>query len=138
MTALTEALYPLADLSLSRRLERAEARGNAEFVEARAKAFPDSGACWIEVAGAYAMFDGVASPCTQTFGLGMFQTPTPADLATIEKFFQERSAPVFHEVSPLADLALLALLNERGYQPLEFTSVLFRPIRAGVLFAAPR
>ncbi len=52
------APYPFADLALARRLERAEGRGNAEFVEARARVSPDSGACWIEVAGAYANYDG--------------------------------------------------------------------------------
>ena len=60
----------LADLSLARRLERAEARAGASFVEARARICPDSGAVWMEVAGAYAMYDGVASPVTQTFGPG--------------------------------------------------------------------
>ncbi len=120
-----------SDLALARRLERAEARSNAEFVEARAKLRPEIGARWIEVAGAHAMFDGVSSPLTQTFGLGLFQTPTSAEMGTIEEFFQHRGAPVFHEVSPLADLALLDLLNERGYQPIEFTSVMYRPIRDG-------
>src|ERR1043166_2665885 len=61
--------YPFADLELAQRLEHAEARANAAFIEARAKAFPDWGAKWIEVAGAYAMFDGPTSPVTQTFGL---------------------------------------------------------------------
>jgi GNAT superfamily N-acetyltransferase len=120
--------FPFADLNLARRLERTEAWGNAGFVEARAACFPDSGACWIEVAGAHAMFDGVNSPCTQTFGLGLWQTITPAEMEVIEQFFRERGAPVFHEVSPLADAALRAILNERGYQPIEFTSVMFRPI----------
>lgn len=55
--------YLFSDLALSRRLERAEAQGNARFVEARAKLFPQSG------------------------------------------------APVFHEVSPLAAPALVALLG---------------------------
>jgi len=73
------AAVPFADLALARRLERAEAASNARFVEARARLFPASGACWIEVAGAYPMFDGVASPVTQTFGLGMFQAPTAGD-----------------------------------------------------------
>jgi hypothetical protein len=66
-----------SDLDLSRRLERAEAHSNATFVDARARTAPTIGACWIEVAGTYALFDGVASPVTQTFGLGVFETPTP-------------------------------------------------------------
>jgi hypothetical protein len=120
---------PFADLALARRLEGAEAAGNARFVEARARISPASGACWIEVGGANALFDGVASPVTQTFGLGMFQAPVAADLDRIEAFFHARGAPAYHEVSPLADPALVPLLNERGYQPFEFTSVMYRPIR---------
>ena len=129
---MDEERFPFVDLALSRRLERAEGTSNREFVEARARAFPESGACWIEVAGAYAMYDGVTSPCTQSFGLGLFDPVTAVELEVIERFFKERGAPVFHEVSPIADPALLVLLNERGYKPFELTSVMFRPIRRAV------
>ncbi|MBP6704138.1 MAG: GNAT family N-acetyltransferase [Vicinamibacteria bacterium] len=126
---MLEALpYPFADLDLSRRLERTEAQSNIEFVDARALAFPQSGASRLEVAGAHAMFDGVESPLTQTFGLGMEQPVTEADLIRIEKFFTDMGAPVFHEVSPLADPSAFELLNRRQYRPFEFTSVMFRPI----------
>ncbi|HJS74869.1 MAG TPA: hypothetical protein VJ921_11325, partial [Vicinamibacteria bacterium] len=117
-------------LELSRRLERAEAHANAMFVEARARTAPSSGACWIEVAGAYAMYDGPASPVTQTFGLGLFETPTPRVFEELERFFLQREAPVLHEVSPLAELALLSTLTERGYQPVELTNVMYRPLGA--------
>lgn len=120
--------YPLSDLTLARRLERCESKSNAAFVEARARLRPESAAAWIECAGAYAMFDGVGSPLTQTFGLGMFATPTAADLETIERFFEERGAAVFHEISPIAPMEMLELLATRGYRPVEVSSVLFRPI----------
>ena len=138
MNTRAEGSFLFADLTLTRRLERAEARSNAEFVETRARLFPDSGARWIEVAGAYAMYDGVTSPATQTFGLGLFAKVTPADMEQLETFFKENGAPVFHEISPLADLSLLALLNERGYHPMEFTSVMFRPIQRDVHLTAAR
>jgi GNAT superfamily N-acetyltransferase len=125
-----ETTFPLVDRALAQRLERAEATGNARAVEARARLVRDSGATWTEVAGAYAMFDGVDSPITQTFGLGLFAPPTAADLAAIEAFFAERGAPVCHEISPLADPPLLPLLTTRGYHPIEFTSVLYRPLRS--------
>ena len=125
---MSSATFPFADIDLARRLERTEAQGNANFVEARAKAFPDRGATWIDVAGAYAMFDGVGSPLTQTFGLGVFQEITPADMDVLEEFFNSRGADVFHEVSPIADQSVFTLFNERGYKPIEFSSVLYRPI----------
>jgi GNAT superfamily N-acetyltransferase len=120
--------FPFADLALARRLERAEATANVRAVELRARVAPDVGATWTEVAGAYAMFDGPQSPITQTFGLGMFQPPTAEDFSALEAFFVERGAPVDHEVSPLADPATFALLNERRYQPFEFTSVVYMPL----------
>ena len=122
----------LADRSLACRLERAEGLTNAEFVEARARLMPESGAKWISVAGAWAMFDGVDSPWTQTFGLGLIQMPTSAELTVIEDFFKERGARVFHEVSPLADKAILAMLGERGYRPFEMSSVMFLPLSTQV------
>jgi GNAT superfamily N-acetyltransferase len=118
----------LADRSLSCRLERAEGLTNVDFVEARARLMPESGAKWISVAGAWAMFDGVGSPWSQTFGLGLFHMPTAAELTTIEDFFKERGAQIFHEVSPLADKALLQLLGERGYRPFEMSNVMFLPL----------
>jgi GNAT superfamily N-acetyltransferase len=84
------------------------------------------------------MFDGPASPITQTFGLGMFEPPTAADFATMEEFFATRGAPTYHEVTPLADPAALSLLNARGYEPFEFTSVMYRPVYRDAVPIAPR
>ncbi|MBC7804554.1 MAG: GNAT family N-acetyltransferase, partial [Akkermansiaceae bacterium] len=122
--------YPFADRDLARRLERTEANAAARFVEARARVFPQSGAGWMEVAGAFALYDGIDSPVTQTFGLGLFDPVTPGVLDEIEHYFAARGAPVIHEVCPLAGVALAALLHERGYLPVEFTSVMYRPIHA--------
>lgn len=123
----------ITDLSLARRLERAEASANAAFVEARAAMQPASGAAWRDVNGTYAMFDGVASPLTQTFGLGLFATPADDELVAIEAFFAERGTDVFHEVAPLADPAVLALLVSRGYVPIEHTTVMHRPLTSASL-----
>jgi GNAT superfamily N-acetyltransferase len=120
--------YQFADIDLARRLERAEAHGTVEFVEARKRAFPDRDAAWVEVAGTYAMFDGVGSPVTQTFGLGIFEPITAEQLSEIEEFFRSRGAEVFHEVCPLADPSVFDLIRERDYKPVEFSNVLYRPI----------
>ncbi|CAN5264791.1 hypothetical protein BH10ACI1_BH10ACI1_14460 [soil metagenome] len=117
-----------SDKNLSQKLERTEAQANASFVETRQEFSPETNAEWIEVAGAYAMFDGVESPLTQTFGLGVFDEITNAELDKLEAFFKKHDAPVFHEVSPMADISLMALLNERGYQPIELTNVMFQEI----------
>ncbi|OUJ73296.1 GNAT family protein [Hymenobacter crusticola] len=127
-----------SDRKLACQLERTEARANASIVEERARLFPESKAEWLEVAGAYAMFDGPESPLTQTFGLGVFDEITHQDLDKLEAFFKERNAPVFHEVSPMAPSSLLELLNERSYQPLEFTNVLYRDLTDGFEPQTPR
>jgi hypothetical protein len=101
-------------------------------VGTKARVNPASGAACTEIAGAYAMFDGAASPLTQTFGLGMAGAVQTADLDRLERFFTSRGAPVHHEVSPLAGVELMATLAERGYRPIEFTSLLYRPIHPGL------
>jgi GNAT superfamily N-acetyltransferase len=121
--------FIFSDLALARRLEATEAQSSRSFVEARARLFSESGAEWMEVGGTYAMYDGPTSPLTQTFGLGMERPLTDVEMERIETFFRQRGAPVYHEVSPLADPAVLNQLNERGYQPLEFTSVMFLSLR---------
>jgi len=119
---------PFSDLALSRRLERAEGRACAQYADARRRLFPDSGAEWIECAGAYAVFDGIDSPITQSFGLGLFQQLSPASLDVIEDFFVDRRALVLHEVSPLAGVAALDLLCSRNYRPIEISNVLYRNV----------
>jgi hypothetical protein len=138
VTVTDDNSFPFSDLTLARRLEKTEALSNADFVDARAKAFPDSGAKWMELGGAYAMYDGPESPVTQTFGLGIFQPVTGPRLDEIEEFFRVRGAEIFHEVCPLADPSAVALLNERGYHPIEFTSVLYRPINKDLRLTASR
>ena len=118
-----------ADLALSRRLERAEGRSCVEFAEVLRRLHPDSGAAWIECAGAYAVFSGVDSPITQTFGLGIFEELSPVSLEVIESFFLDRGAPVLHEVSPLAGVAALDFLCRRNYRPIEISSVLYRSVQ---------
>jgi len=118
-----------SDLELARRLERLEGSTCRKFVEARARVDAARGACSMEAGGAYAMFDGPASPITQTFGLGMFEAVTPEVLDELEQFFARRGAPVHHEVSPFAGVEVYALLVERGYRPIELTSILYRDVR---------
>lgn len=117
-----------ADRELAQRLERAEAISSARFVEARQVVSPGCGAEWRDFGGTYAMFDGPDSPLTQTFGLGLFGAVSEATLDEIEEFFRARGAAANHEVSPLAGVEVFAALASRGYRPVEFTSVLYRPI----------
>jgi GNAT superfamily N-acetyltransferase len=120
-------VYPFVDLTLAGQLELAEGAANRAFVEARAAMAPEVGATWLARGGAYALFDGVGSPLTQTFGLGLDGSLHADDLDAIEAFFLERGAAVHHETCPLAP-GVLALLTARGYVPIEYSTVLYRPI----------
>lgn len=119
-------IYP--DLELAQKLESTEAKANRAFINARNIFEGNKKATWIELGGTYALFDGIDSPMTQTFGLGLFDSFADSKLSLIENFFKEQKAPVNHEVSPLADPSLMPLLNQRGYQPCELTNVLFTPV----------
>jgi hypothetical protein len=114
----------LADSLLARRLERAEAHANACFVDARASLSPATGATWQDLDGTWAMFDGVDSPLTQSFGLGLFAPPSAAHLARLTAFFTDRGADSAHEVSPMADPSLLSLLAAQGYVAVEWSALL--------------
>jgi GNAT superfamily N-acetyltransferase len=52
---------------------------------------------------------------------------------SLEEFFSSRGAPVFHEVSPLAGVEVFAQLADRGYRPIELTSVLYRRVSEPVV-----
>jgi len=119
----------LSDLALARRLERAEGRSCVSFAAARRRLFPDSGAEWLECAGAFVVFDGVDSPVTQSFGLGITEELTPAVLDLVERFFLDRGAPVMLEICPLAGVPVLDMLCRRNYRPVEISSVLYRPVQ---------
>lgn len=126
-STLPASTYPGVDLALARRLERAEAMANAACVDSRRTLQPEVGAEWTQVAGVYAMFDGPASPITQTFGLGLFEPFREREFDQIEEFFASRGAPTFHEVSSFVAPDTLNLLSVRGYAPIETTTVLVRP-----------
>jgi GNAT superfamily N-acetyltransferase len=121
---------PFSDLALAQRLERVEGHGCAAFADAHRRIDPACGAEWIEAAGAYAVFDGVDSPVTQSFGLGVYAPLTAEGLASIEQFFADRGAVADHEVCPLAGVEAIALLVERGYSPIEISHVVYRPVEA--------
>jgi Acetyltransferase (GNAT) domain len=118
------------DLELSRRLERTEGSIGASFTVVQQARAPEIGATWHDFDGTYAIFDGDGSPLTQTFGLGLFAPVTASSLAAIEAFFTSRGAPVMHEVSPLAGVETLQLLVDRGYGPIELSTVLAQAIDA--------
>jgi hypothetical protein len=119
--------YPQVDLELAQRLERAEVLATVAYVEARRSIQPSHGADWFQIAGAHAVFDGVESPLTQTFGLGTFEPTHSSTLDALERFFSVRGVKTAHEVSSLAAPGTWEHLSSRGYSPIEASTVLVRP-----------
>ena len=108
-------------------------KGSVGFVEASARAVPRTRAEWTEIA-AFAC-STVRPRRSADVRPGMFQTPTAAmtrgghSSATAEPRHITRSA----RRRP----GDTALLNERGYEPFEFTSILFRPIGREIHLGQP-
>lgn len=132
--------FPICGISLAKRLENAEGEACASFAGARNAAYPGAEIPSIAVrkAGAFVVFDGVQSPLTQTFGLGLFEELTPEALGWIEQFFFAKGAAASHEVCPLAGVGVTRMLCERGYLPVEISTVLVQPLTepSGVAAAA--
>lgn len=108
------------------RCERGEALANAAMVAARARLDADIGARHIVVAGAHVLFDGVGSPLTQTFGIGMFEPFGASEFDAVEQFFDARGSSTQHEVADAAADETRRLLPLRGYVPIERSTVLLR------------
>ena len=124
------------DVDLARRLERTESTICSSYVEPRNRV-ANVGAAYRDFDGTGAVFDGVDSPLTQTFALGLFAPVGDAELAAIEAWFAERGAATNHEVSPFAGVATLQLLVARGYKPIELSTVLVQPISDRTEYTGP-
>jgi len=118
------------DQPLARRLERTEGTIGTSFTAVRRRLAPEVGSAWHDFDGTYAMFDGPDSLFTQTFGLGLFAPVTADSLAAIEAYFGDRGAKPTHEVSSLAGIGVHGLLADRGYRPVDLSSVLVQELAA--------
>ena len=121
-----------ADLKLARRLEMMDALCEELYCRSHQSLFPDGGAVFASFAGGIAAYAGPTSPLTQAFGLGLNGPVDEAEFVRLEKFFQERGAPVNIEFCPLADESMLRLLTTRGYRLIEFSNVLIRDFSQGL------
>jgi GNAT superfamily N-acetyltransferase len=119
---------------LALKLETAEALNQTTFVQTHRQLFEDSQASYQKIGSGYAVFAGVDSPLTQTFGLALDGPFNDGQLDELEEFYKLRNAPVNIEVCHLSDIALSRLLIKRGYQISEYSNVLLRRISATDLF----
>jgi len=118
----------IVDGGLARRIEETTAKSNAHMVEARRRLSPHVNAEWRQFGSLFAVYDGLDSPLTQTFGLGVDDGDLAYQLTEAESFFDQKQAPVFHEVCPLISSAHMAQLSSRQYRPIELSNVLYQTI----------
>lgn len=126
-----------ADHALARRIEGVEAWVQRENAATAALLFPELGADALSVAGGTAAFLGLRSPLSFAAGLGMTGPIAEDEVHQVEEFFRERGMAPRIDVCPLADESLIHLLGSRGYQAVEFTHVLARPLTPHTALPAP-
>jgi hypothetical protein len=119
-----------ADESLIRRLEDGHADSGVAFGRAYLERHPGSDVAFEQIAGGWAVFQGLDSPVTQALAIGMRGALTPEELARLEHFFHSRGSPAVIDLSLMADPSVLSLLQEKRLVVREVSNVLARRIRS--------
>ncbi len=119
---------PFADLALTRRVEAAWDWLGVENARVQMELDPHSGATALAIGGGHAVYIGAGSPLSQAQGQGLFGPVSEFDIERMEIFFRSRHSTTQIEVASLADPSLLTQLSRRGYQILEQTHTLVRPL----------
>ena len=118
----------LSDKKLAVRLETAEALNQVEYAKAYNLVGLEPEAAYKKIGSGYAVFAGVDSPLSQSFGLGLDGEVSDDEVDELEAFFKDRGAAVNVEICNMADMGLIQKLIGRGYTVSEFSHVLVRPI----------
>ena len=118
----------LSDKTLAVRLETAEALNQVEYAKAYNRVGLEPEAAYKKIGSGYAVFAGINSPLSQSFGMGLEGEVMDDELDELEAFFRDRGAAVNVEICNMADMIMIQKLISRGYTISEFTHVLVRPI----------
>jgi hypothetical protein len=116
------------DQPFAARLEDAQAWRAVYYAQASQERTQARDAARLVVAGAPVIYGGSGLPVNRAISLGMHEAVTPADLDTIEAFYNERHADTVIDLCPLADASLWRLLQGRGYEFRHWMSMLFLPL----------
>ncbi len=123
-----------SDRTLARRIEALEAASGLEMARALAASLPETRAAAEPMAGGVAVFAGVNSPMTHALGIGMSGVVTSYEFDRLEEFFRSRNSPSLIDLCPMADPALVAMIQERRYHVIEFNNIMARPVTQGESF----
>lgn len=118
------------DAALARRIEKNRARGARAYVDVHARLFPAHGATAITAGGGEVVWStplGAPSP-SKAFAVGLDGAVDASELARIETFYEERSAPAKVTTCPWTDASVFEWLGQRGFAVIGFDNVLSRRI----------
>jgi len=117
-----------ADLTLARRIDRAEASLSGDIAAAMLARGEAPGGFQHPFGGGIAVCAGPESPVTKVIGVGFDGAVDGAALERLEMAYVASGSPVRAEVSTLADPAFARQLTSRGYALHGFENVLARPL----------
>lgn len=115
------ACYSTADRALAQRIELGHAHSGLAFAQAAQPAVA-------EIAGGWAIFQGVDLPSTQALAVGMRGPVTREEMDRLEDFFHSRGSAAIIDLCTLADPSVLEMTQDRGYVVREISNVLARPL----------
>jgi GNAT superfamily N-acetyltransferase len=120
----------------ARRMEAAEELGALSFARAAHQQNPGQGVAWEPFGGGHLIFVAKDAPVGRAHGLGFAGKVTDADIERVEQFYFQRDAAAQVDVCPYADPSLFEVLNQRGFQVVEFNQTLARWIDPEERFGA--
>jgi GNAT superfamily N-acetyltransferase len=104
-----------ADVTLARRVERAEAAMSAAMVEAAGRR-PGAEPCVVPIGAGYAVYAGPGSPFNKIIGAGLDDGPLDEGaLDKAERTFADHGVTVRAEICVLANPEVFAVFSRRGY-----------------------
>jgi GNAT superfamily N-acetyltransferase len=115
------AWYSTADRALAQRIELGHAHSGLAFAQAAEPAVE-------EIAGGWAVFQGIDLPSTQALAVGMRGPVTKEEMDRLEDFFHSRGSAAIIDLCTLADPSVLEMTQDRGYVVREISNVLARPL----------
>ena len=133
---LLEGGYPVlhADAALAHRIESADVQGQADYIAALNRVYPELGGRTVALGeGAHAFYAGPDSPINRAVGLGMGLAGEDLSraLERMEAFYRECGESPQLDLCPLSDDRLWGLLGDRGYRIRWFINVHFRALTPG-------
>jgi GNAT superfamily N-acetyltransferase len=118
----------IVDQALLHRIEDAIVAERSAFAEGMAALQPESGACWLPMAGGRAIFTGVGFFSNRALGMGLHGPVSSDEMTSVEAFYASRGVPSEVEISTMADRSLLRVLAQRGYQLVRFLNIYAQPL----------